>query len=469
MKRKPNVIFILADDLGWGEPGCYGNELNETPHIDGMAKNGMRFTNAYASSTVCSPSRAGLMTGQTPPRNGITDYLRADAEWHIPLKEGGFFDNELPEDTDYRMSPDLVVMPQMFKKQGYATGMIGKWHLSGYDENGVKHGPEKYGFDDVRISEQVYISGGSYFHPYDRVDPSIEPVLGDNEFLVDRMNYEAVDFIKQHASTCSAQGKDQPFFLYLSHYAVHTALVGKKEYVDYFSEKAGCTEVPYGKRDWLPEKNPVLAAMLKSIDDGVGMIRETLKELGLSDNTMLVFTSDNGGEDRVTVNAHLREGKSTTYEGGLRVSQVIEYPAVVKPGVETDVPTINLDFYPTFADLAGYDVPSEHVTDGASLLSFLRGDDEGDTLSQRLFSWHYPLEQPHFLGGRSSAANRLGRYKYIHFFDDGSDELYDLSEDESETANLVETLPERRQEQRQLLRNWVTEVRGAVPEGQKEL
>lgn len=459
--KKPNVIFILVDDLGWGEPGCYGNELNETPHIDAMAKNGIKFTHAYASSTVCSPSRAGLMTGQTPPRNGITDYLRPDAEWHIPLTEGGFFDNELPEDTDYHMNPDLVVMPQVFKKQGYATGMIGKWHLSGYNENGVKHGPEKYGFDDVRISEQVGIAGGSYFHPYDRVDSSIEPVLGENEFLVDRMNHEAVDFIKEN--------KDQPFFLYLSHYAVHTALVGKKEDVEYFSEKAGCMDVSYEERAWLPEKNPVLAAMLKSIDDGVGMIRETLKELGLSDNTMVVFTSDNGGEDKVTVNAHLREGKSTTYEGGLRVSQVIEYPAVVKTGIETDVPTINLDFYPTFSELTGYDIPSEHITDGASLLSFLRSEAHGENLSKRLFSWHYPLEQPHFLGGRSSAANRKGPYKYIHFFDDGSDELYDLSVDDSETKNLVGSHPERRQEQRQLLKNWVTEVRGVVPEGQNPL
>ena len=233
----------------------------------------MLFTNADASATVCSPSRAGLLTGQTPPRNGITDYLRPDAEWHIPLKEGGFFDNELPEDTEFRIRPDLVVLPQMFKRCGYTTGMIGKWHLSGYDDNGVMHGPEKYGFDDVRISEQVGIGPGSYFYPYKHVDPNIEPILGENEYLVDRMNFEAVDFIKKH--------RDAPFFLYLSHYAVHTALVGKKEYVEYFSAKAGCTDVPIGDRNRLPERNPVLAAMLKSVDDGVGMIRETLAELGI--------------------------------------------------------------------------------------------------------------------------------------------------------------------------------------------
>jgi len=455
---KPNVIFILVDDLGWAEPGCYGNALNETPNIDALAERGARFTTAYASSTVCSPSRAGLMTGQTPPRNGITDYLRPDTDWHIPLKEGGFFDNELPEDTDYHLNLDLVVLPQMFKQAGYTTGMIGKWHLSGYDEDGVKHGPEKYGFDDVRISERVGIAGGSYFHPYTRVDASIEPVLGENEFLVDRMNYEAVQFIKEH--------KDEPFFLYLSHYAVHTTLVGKTEDVEYFSERAGCTDVPYEHRNRLPEKNPVLAAMLRSIDDGVGTIRETLIELGLEEDTIIVFTSDNGGEARVTVNGHLRGGKSMTYEGGLRVSMIVEYPGVTAPGSVIAIPTINLDFYPTFAEIVGYEIPGTHITDGASILPLLAGDTSTEDLAGRLFSWHYPLEQPHFLGGRSSAANRKDDMKYIHFFDDGSDELYNLKEDESETTNLADLLPAKRKQHRVLLRNWITEVKGAIPEGQ---
>lgn len=456
---KPNVIFILVDDLGWAEPGCYGNPLNETPHIDALAQRGLRFTTAYASSTVCSPSRAGLMTGQAPPRNGITDYLRPFTEWFIPLKEGGFSDNELPEETDYRLNADLVVLPQMFKRAGYATGMIGKWHLSGYDENGVKHGPEKYGFDDVRISEQVGIGDGSYVHPYTRVDPKIEPVLGEDEYLVDRMNHEAVAFIREH--------QDVPFFLYLSHYAVHTTLVGKQAYVDYFSEKAGCTDVPIEERNWLPKGNPVLAAMLKSIDDGVGAIRETLVELGLEKDTIIVFTSDNGGETRVTVNGHLRGGKSMTYEGGLRVSLIVEYPGVTAHGSVTAVPTINLDFYPTFAEILGYEIPEAHITDGASMLPLLRGDADTEALAARLFSWHYPLEHPHFLGGRSSAANRKDDMKYIAFFDDGTDELYNLREDESETTNLADQLPDKRQEHRLLLKNWITEVKGSIPEGQK--
>lgn len=464
---KPNVVFVLVDDLGWGEPGCYGNTVNETPHVDAMAEAGMRFTNAYASSTVCSPSRAGLMTGQAPPRNGITDYLRPETDWFIPLKEGVVVDNELPDDTGFHLSEDLVTLAQMFKTCGYATGMVGKWHLSGYDENGVKHGPEKYGFDDVRISEQVGIGPGSYFHPYDRVDPSIEPVLGENEYLVDRMNHEAVEFIKAHASACSAQGGDEPFFLYLSHYAVHTALVGKQKDVEHFSVKTGHTDVPFGKRGSLPERNPVLAAMLKSIDDGVGSIRRTLRELKLDQDTIVVFTSDNGGETRVTVNGHLRGGKSSTYEGGLRVPMVVEYPAVTPRGRCTGVPTTNLDFYPTFAEIIGYEIPEAHITDGASILPLLRGDADTEALQGRVLSWHYPLERPHFLGGRSSAANRRQDFKYIHFFDDGTDELYNLRDDASETTSLVATHRKKTQEHRDLLSKWITEVNGIVPLGQK--
>ena len=458
---KPSIIFILVDDLGWGEPGCYGNTFNETPHIDAVAKSGMRFTTAYACSTVCSPSRAGLMTGQAPPRNGITDYLRPDTEWFLPLKEGGFSDNELPADTEYHISANLTSLPQMFKERGYKTGMIGKWHLSGYDGNGVKHGPEKYGFDDVRISEQVGIGPGSYFPPYIHVDPGIEPVLGENEFLVDRMNYEAVNFIKEN--------KNEPFFLYLSHYAVHTALAGKKEYVDYFSRKADVEHLSDNEKAWMNKNNPVLAAMLKSVDDGVGAIRKTLKESEIDKDTIIVFTSDNGGETKVTVNGHLREGKSSTYEGGIRIPLIIDYPGMTTPGSVTDIPTINLDFYPTFAEIIGYEIPKEHIADGESIVPVLGGTGKIEVIANRVFSWHYPLEKPHFLGGRSSAANRRGDYKYIHFFDDGSDELYNLEKDESETSSLVERYPVLLKEHQNLLKNWLTEVKGQIPKGQRGL
>lgn len=458
-KRLPNVIYVLADDLGWAEPGCYGNTYNETPNIDALADDGVRFTTAYASAPVCSPSRAGFLTGQTPARNGITDYLRPTSEWYLPLNPEftAYADNELPVDTDYHMDPNMVTLAQMFKKKGYNTGIIGKWHLSGYDENGVKYGPDKYGFDEVIISEQVDIWGGSYFHPYDHVDLRVEPVLGEHEYLVDRMNYEAVEYIKRN--------QDKPFFLYLSHYAVHTTLVGKEDYVEHFRNKA--TDRPLADElEWTNKHNPVLAAMLKSIDDGVGMIVRQLEELGLRDDTIIVFTSDNGGETRVTQNGHLRGGKSETYEGGLRVSLVVSWKGHFPENTVVDTPTINLDMYPTFADIVDYQVPAEHILDGKSILPLLMDPSCPMADEPREFCWHYPLKEKHFLGGRSSSATRLGDYKLVEFLDDATAELYNLRTDESETTDISEQEAAQLKRQHERLMAWVDEVDGEVPAGQ---
>lgn len=495
--KKPNVIFILIDDLGWADLGCYGNNFTETPHIDNLADSGIRFTNAYASAPVCSPSRAGLLTGQAPPRNGITDYLRPQSEWFLPGGKDthGFSDNELPEDTDYKISSKLETLAEMFKNSGYATGIIGKWHLSGYDKNGVKHGPEKYGFDEVLISEQRAIGSGSYFHPYNKVDSSIEPVLGENEFLVDRMNYEAVEYIKRH--------EKEPFFLYLSHYGVHTTLDAKEKDIEYFSKKRKHFEknrsemerdeepsnegnfmttlatlmerlkpkslknFAKSKKQWKKQDNPVLAAMLKSIDEGVGEILKTLKKFRIDENTLIVFTSDNGGEHRVTTNGPLRGGKSFTYEGGLRVPQIISYPGVIEPSSITDIATINLDFYPTFAEIIGREVPKDHVLDGVSLFPFLKGERDGREFHKRVLSWHYPLRMPHFLGGRSSAANRKENFKFIWFFNKGTGELYNLEEDLSETTNLAQEDPKKLTEFRDLLKNWIRNVKGTIYKNQE--
>ncbi|MFC6227895.1 sulfatase [Paenibacillus allorhizosphaerae] len=462
-QNKPNVIFILVDDLGWGELGCYGNTFNETPNIDALAAGGIRFTTAYASSTVCSPSRAALMTGQAPPRNGITDYLRPDTEWHLPLNPNSFADNELPEDTDFRFDPNMVTLADMFKQQSYHTGIIGKWHLSGYDQNGVKFGPTKYGFNESIVSEQVGIGNGSYFWPYKLVDPAIQPLDGKKEeYLVDRMNEEAVRFIRRNA--------DRPFFLYLSHYAVHTTLVGKTEDVRYFAEKAGLNSSD--DLAWIKHHNPILAAMLKSVDDGVGMIRKTLEELGLDQNTLIIFTSDNGGETRVTRNGHLRGGKSTTYEGGLRIPLAMSWPQRVAKGTECRVPTINMDFYPTFAEILGYQIPKHHIVDGVSITSLMYGLEEGAEipadLVDRSFYWHYPLEKPHFLGGRSSAANRTGDWKIISFFDDESKELYNLSNDEAESVNLSRSEPELTHKLDENLKSWLESVNAEIPATRKQ-
>ncbi|MEM8865775.1 MAG: sulfatase-like hydrolase/transferase, partial [Planctomycetota bacterium] len=238
----PNVVFILVDDLGWAELGCYGNKFNETPNIDRLAKGGMRFTQAYAAGPIGTATRVALMTGQSPARAGLTNYLRPTSNWQIPA--------------------EILTLPELFQSAGYDTGMVGKWHLSGYRRNRVVSGPAKHGFAHVAVSEQVGIGAGSYFHPYTRVDPKLparptsstgESPKNGAEYLVDRVNAEAVDFLQKP--------REQPFFLYISHYAVRTSLLGKPDLVDQFGQKPEAGDGQYASRN-----NPHLAAMLKTVD-----------------------------------------------------------------------------------------------------------------------------------------------------------------------------------------------------------
>jgi arylsulfatase A-like enzyme len=421
--EKPNIIFILADDLGWAELGCYGNKFNETPNLDKLANQGMKFTEAYAVAPVCSPYRAALMTGQYPARLGITDYLRPNDAKHL--------------------STDYVTIAEMLRQAGYTTGIIGKWHLTGYANHGAKEvSPDLQGFDEVIVSENRGIGGGSYFHPY-HFNREIEKRLPGKEYLVDRCNLEAVEFIARH--------KDSPFFLYLSHYAVHTRLLGKDELLAKYENKPGA-----GKGNRARLNNPHLAAQLESIDEGVGMIMDKLNELGITDNTVLIFTGDNGGEDRVTSNAPLRAGKSTLYEGGIREPLIVRWPKIVKPGALCNKPTSNIDFYPTFLQLAGSNADRSHHLDGVSILPLLKNPKA--ELGRDTFYWHYPLEKPHFLGGHSAGAIRKGNFKLIEFFDTGKVELYNLANDISEQHNLAANLPDKATELQKLLAKWRNEV-----------
>jgi arylsulfatase A-like enzyme len=421
--EKPNIIFILADDLGWAELGCYGNKFNETPNLDKLANQGMRFTQAYATAPVCSPYRAALMTGQYPARIGITDYLRPNDAKHL--------------------STDYVTIAETLHQADYTTGIIGKWHLTGYTNHGAKEiSPHLHGFDEVIVSENRGIGGGSYFHPY-HFNREIEKRLTGKEYLVDRCNLEAVEFIARH--------KDTPFFLYLSHYAVHTRLLGKDELVAKYGNKPGA-----GKGNRAKLNNPHLAAQLKSIDEGVGMIMNKLDELGIADNTVLIFTSDNGGEDRVTSNAPLRAGKSTLYEGGIREPLIVRWPKVIKRASLCNKPTSNIDFYPTFLHLAGSRANHSQQLDGISILPLLKNPKA--KLRRDTFYWHYPLEKPHFLGGRSAGAIRKGNFKLIEFFDTGQLELYNLADDISERHNLTSEMPDKANELKKRLAKWRTEV-----------
>jgi arylsulfatase A len=340
----------------------------------------------------------------------------------------------------------------MLKRAGYTTGIIGKWHLTGYANHGaVEIGPGLQGFDEVIVSENRGIGGGSYFHPY-HFNREIKKRLPGKEYLVDRCNLEAVEFIERH--------KDGPFFLYLSHYAVHTRLQGKEKLVAKYEKKPGA-----GKGNRARQNNPHLAAQLESIDEGVGMIMNKLDELSLAENTVLVFTGDNGGEDRVTSNAPLRAGKSTLYEGGIREPLLIRWPQVVKPGGVCNTPTSNIDFYPTFLQLAGCKMDRSRQIDGVSILPLLKNPNarlERDTLY-----WHYPLVKPHFLGGRSAGAIRQGKWKLIEFFDTGRVELYNLADDISEEHNLAAELPDKVSELQKCLAKWRTGVGASIPAGQE--
>ncbi len=430
-QRPPNIIFILGDDLGWAELGCYGNTFNETPNLDRLAREGLRFTQAYAAAPVCSPYRASLMTGQYPVRTGITDYLRPDDPKHL--------------------STDYVTLPKMLKSGGYTTGIVGKWHLTGYANHGAKEvGPAEHGFDEVMVSENRGIANGSYFFPY-HFSREIRQRLPGREYLVDRCNLEAVEFIERH--------KDKPFFLYLSHYAIHTRLNGKPDLVAKYEAKPNA-----GKGPVAPRNNPHLAAQLESVDQGVGMIRDKLRQLGLSENTIIIFTGDNGGEDKVTSNGPLRAGKSTLYEGGIREPLIVYWPGVTRPGGVCQTPVCSVDFYPTLAQAAGTRPAAAQLADGASLLPFLK--DPEAHLDRDAFYWHYPLEKSHFLGGRSAGAIRKGEWKLIEFFDTGETELYNLAQDPSEQHNLATEEPARRRELLEALHTWQHSVGATIPEGQ---
>lgn len=447
VRDRPNIIFILADDLGYSELGCYGNKFNETTELDRLARKGVRFTNAYASAPVSSPYRAALMTGLYPARIGITDYLRPDA--------GTFLD------TAY------VTIAEALKENGYHTGIIGKWHLSGYKSHNapIEILPDKQGFDEVISSEIRGIAGGSYFHPY-HFNPGLEKKLTtEKEFITDRMNLEAVEFLERN------HGK--PFFLYLSHYAVHTNLHGKPEDADHFMKKEGSGDSPPSDKNpendpykkwpsgYLAKKNnPHLAAQLKVIDDGIGMIMVKLRELGIEDNTILIFTSDNGGETTVTDNFPLRGGKSTLYEGGIREPLIIYLPGKFEGGRILDEPVSNYDFYPTLCELTGTE--SSQKTDGVSLASILQGKNENR--KTRTFYWHYPLDEPHFLGGRSAGAVREGDWKLIEFFDRSEYELYNLRNDPGESRNLIKVHPEKARELQAHLEDWRDDVLSKKPD-----
>jgi arylsulfatase A-like enzyme len=441
---RPNLIFILADDLGWRDLGCYGSTFYETPHLDRLAAKGMRFTDAYAACSVCSPTRASILTGKYPARLHLTDWLPGRGDSPNQKLKRPVILHQLPLEE--------VTFAEAFREAGYRTGFIGKWHLGG-----PGFFPEKQGFD-LNIAGCAQGSPSSYFSPY-RI-----PTLPDGpkgEYLTDRLTDEALKFID------GVGGKS--FLLYLSHYAVHNPQQAKPELIAKYRAKAarlppaaGPEFLPEGKQRARQIQNqPVYAAMLENLDESVGRVMQKLAELGIEENTVVVFTSDNGGlstsEGTPTANVPLRAGKGWHYEGGVREPLLIRWPGVTQPGSLCRAPIISTDYYPTFLEMAGLPLrPRQHV-DGVSLVPVLKGGVQ----PERPLFWHYPHYSNQ--GGAPGGAVRLGNLKLIEWFEDVRVELFDLSADPGERHNLAAAMPDKAAALRRQLHDWRDSVNAAMP------
>ena len=420
---KPNVLFILADDFGYHDLSIMGSKYYETPNIDRIANEGMIFTDGYAACQVCSPSRASIMSGKFPARHGITDWIgaRTGEEW----RKAGRFNQLLPPEYVHALPQEYITLPEAMKEAGYKTFFAGKWHIG---EKGSW--PEDHGFDINKGGWDVGSPRGGYFAPWE--NPNLKSGL-DGENLSMRLANETVNFIKEN--------KDTSFFAYLSFYAVHGPIQTTQEKWAKYRQKAedlGIAETGFEMGHFLPirqvQDNPIYAGLVEAMDDAVGHVLNSLDEMGLSENTIVVFTSDNGGvaagDAFATSNLPLRAGKGYQFEGGIREPYFIKVPGLGQ-GQKCNAPVSGTDFYPTLLELAGAELKPEEHTDGVSLVPLLKGE----TIVERPLIWHYP----HYgnQGGEPSSIIRLGEWKLIHYYEDGHEELYNLKNDLEEITNVA--------------------------------
>lgn len=448
--ERPNVLFILVDDLGYMDIGANNPEsFYETPNIDALAKRGMRFTDAYAVCPVCSPTRASILTGKYPQRTGVTDYIGAQQpkQWTRPTKL-------LPAPYAEELALTETTLAEAFKAQGYATFFAGKWHLGP-----TNRWPENQGFDiNMGGGERGGPYGGNkYFSPYGN------PRLSDGppgEHLPDRLATETAKFI--------AANKSKPFFAYLSFYSVHTPLMAREDLQKKYEAKAkslGNSEPKWGqereRKVRLVQDHAVYAGMVEAMDQAVGKVMKAIDTAGVSSNTIVVFTSDNGGlstsEGWPTSNLPLRGGKGWAYEGGVRVPLIVSAPGVTKAGSVSVTVLSSPDFYPTLLDLAGLTALPQQHQDGVSLTKALRGEKQ----SRGPVFWHYP----HYgnQGGAPFGAVRDGDFKLIEWYEDMCVELYDLKKDLSEQHNLAQENPTQAGELITLLHDWRRQVGAIMP------
>lgn len=450
--EKPNVLFILADDLGVNDLGATGSSYYETPHLDRLAAKSMVFTQGYAGSRVCSPSRATIMTGKFTARHGITDWIGAKSgtEW----RELNRHDKLLPAAYRHHLSPDEVTLAASLKAHGYRTFFAGKWHLG--DEG---HLPEDHGFDLNKGGWDKGSPAGGYFSPFKNLKLSDG---SDGEQLSMRLAEETVQFMREQQAG--------PFFAFLSFYAVHSPIQTTQEQWGKFQRKAseqGIAETGFQMERKLPirqrQDNPVYAGLLESMDEAIGRVLDELQRLGLSDNTIVIFTSDNGGvasgDAYATANLPYRGGKGYQWEGGLRVPCFISLPGQKLGSQQSDYPMTGADFYPTILDLAGIPLLDAQHIDGLSLKPILTN---GAPLPERPLYWHYP----HYgnQGGDPSSVIRQGKWKLTYYYEGERAELYNLQQDPFEQHNLAEEEPGTAQALSAKLMQWLAGLGAAYPE-----
>ena len=432
-RARPNIVFILADDFGWRDVsydvgyGYSGSGYYETPNIDRLAAQGMRFTDAYAACPVCSPTRASIMTGKYPARIHLTDWINGHNRPDAKLK--------IPDWTHY-MRLEEVTIAEALKAVGYKTCHVGKWHLG----DDPIYWPEYQGFD---VNKGGWKAGspkgsGRYFVPYGN------PRLEDGppgEYLTDREGIEAANFIEQN--------KGRPFFLYMAHYAVHTPIMAKEDIIDKYKAKPSTPE----------HNNATYAAMIQSMDEAVGRVMDKLEELNIADHTIVVFMSDNGGLLGKTNNTPLRGGKAQAYEGGIREPMIIKWPGIAKAGSVCSEPVISTDFYPTILEIVNIAPKHQQHIDGISLAPLLR---QRGPLNRDAIYWHYPHYHPQNPYGPFGAI-RKGHWKLIEYYEDMNVELYNLKDDLSEQTDLAQSEPAKRDELGNLLNAWRQSVNAQMP------
>lgn len=429
---KPNIVLIYIDDYGWRDVGFNGTKFYETPNADRIAREGMIFRSAYSNGPNCAPSRACLMSGLYSPRHGIYTVANSD-RGKASLRK------IIPTKNTTVLADEFVTMAEALKAGGYTTATMGKWHL-GKD-------PTTQGFDiNIAGREWGSPSGGGYHSPY-KYPNLVNKQKG--EYLTDRLGNEAAKFIEEH--------KDKPFFLYLTHYAVHTPIQAKPELTSKYQMKPTVDQ----------QTNAKYAAMIESMDDSVGTVLDTLDRLKLADNTIVVFYSDNGGHAGATSNAPLRGSKGMLYEGGIRVPMAVRWPGVAAPGSVCEEPVIGIDLYPTLLEATKTKRPAKAQLDGSSLIPLLK-DAEARLFRPALY-WHFPA----YLQGSTrrhgpfrttpSGAVRMGDWKLIEYFDDGTLELYNLTKDMGETSNLAEQQPKQTARLHAMLKAWRRATDAPVP------